>query len=492
MRKLLIILGIPIDDLNMEQTLERLERFVELGRATGKVHQVATVNTDFVVKSLGDPELRYLLQEADMSTADGMPLVWGARFLGVPLEGRVTGADLVPALAERAAQKGYSIYFLGAAPGVAARAAAVLQERYPSLRVAGICSPPYRPVLEMDPAIIQEIKAARPDILYVAFGNPKQEKWIGMYGRETGVPVMIGVGGSLDFIAGKTRRAPLWMQRMGLEWLYRVLLDPGRLWRRYVEDLFKFGLFFLRQWWLMRGHAAPSPVLPTTDVVLLEGTAILHVQGRIDVSSVQDFQKEAGRALEETPFLIISLEKVDFLDSSAVGALVGLAKQAHDAGGKLWLVAIPPSIYQTLRLLRLDRYFSISEDIDGALAMRRKRGQPPTSVVRQLSSWKIYQTPRRLDASTTPQMTQECIHILAENPRLVLDLSSSDFLASAGLAALVQLKRQAEQNGGNVRLAGCSADIARVIKLVHFDRLFNLYTDVQAAIRPDALNGHRS
>ena len=123
MRKILIILGIPIDDLNMDAALNCLEEFVAVGRVTGKTHQIATVNADFVVKAIDDPELRWILQESDMATADGMPLVWGARLLGVPLEGRVTGADLVPALAERAARNGYSIYLLGGAPGVAKNAA---------------------------------------------------------------------------------------------------------------------------------------------------------------------------------------------------------------------------------------------------------------------------------------------------------------------------------------------------------------------------------
>src|SRR6185503_16737239 len=150
MRKLLIILGVPVDDLNMAEALERLEDFIRIGRSTGKSHQIATVNADFVVNSLHDPELRRILQESDMATADGMPLVLGARLLGVPLTGRVTGADLVPALAERAAQQGYSIYLLGAQPGVAAQAAQVLQRNYPDLNIAGILSPPNCSILEMD------------------------------------------------------------------------------------------------------------------------------------------------------------------------------------------------------------------------------------------------------------------------------------------------------------------------------------------------------
>ena len=112
-------------------------------------------------------------------------------------------------------------------------------------------SPPYSSVLEMDRAILDE-SAADPDVLLVAFGNPKQEKWIGMYGRELGIPVMIGIGATLDFIAGHMQRAPEWMQNSGLEWLYRLLQEPGRMWRRYVVDMVGFSSFFVRQWWAMR------------------------------------------------------------------------------------------------------------------------------------------------------------------------------------------------------------------------------------------------
>jgi N-acetylglucosaminyldiphosphoundecaprenol N-acetyl-beta-D-mannosaminyltransferase len=202
MRKLLIILGVPIDDLDMSQALMRLEQFIALGRSTGKSHQVATINADFVVNSLNDSELRRILQESDMATADGMPLVLGARLLGVPLADRVTGADLVPALAERAAQKGYSIFLLGARPGVGIRAAEILQERYPGLTIAGVIAPPNVPIQAMDRSILDQIKAAKPDILLVAFGNPKQEKWIRMYADTLAVPVCIGVGGTFDMIAG--------------------------------------------------------------------------------------------------------------------------------------------------------------------------------------------------------------------------------------------------------------------------------------------------
>lgn len=367
MRKLLIILGVPIDDLDMSQALMRLEQFIALGRSTGKSHQVATINADFVVNSLNDSELRRILQESDMATADGMPLVLGARLLGVPLADRVTGADLVPALAERAAQKGYSIFLLGARPGVGIRAAEILQERYPGLTIAGVIAPPNVPIQAMDRSILDQIKAAKPDILLVAFGNPKQEKWIRMYADTLAVPVCIGVGGTFDMIAGITKRAPGWMQRAGLEWLYRLIQEPHRLWRRYVHDLLYFGYFFLRQWWAMRQGALPAPLLPISETVIVDKTVILNIEGRMDIDTYSLVIEHADKALQTSPCVVVNLARATFLDSTAMGALVALANRARAAGGSLRLAAVPPVIARTLALVRLDQFFEIFTDVETAL-----------------------------------------------------------------------------------------------------------------------------
>lgn len=371
MRNLLIILGTPIDDINMDEALNRIEEFIAAGRLTGKAHQIATINADFVVKSLHDAELRRILQEADMATADGMPLVWSARLLGVPIEGRVTGADMVPALAQRAAQRGYSIYFLGAAPGVAEKAASILQQQYPALQIAGIASPSPEAVHNGDPAIIAACKAAKPDILLVAFGNPKQEKWIYRHAQALGIPVMIGVGGTFDFIAGVTKRAPQWMQQHGLEWSYRLLQQPGRLWKRYITDLFGFGYFFLWQWWIMRKQEVASPVLPTSELLRVRETVIMNVKGRLDRSNQGAFAEKAYRALTEQPYLVINLAQTEFLDSSAIGTLVALRKQAREKGGNLWLTNLPASIGQVFALLRLDQFFEICPTVEEALHNRQ-------------------------------------------------------------------------------------------------------------------------
>jgi N-acetylglucosaminyldiphosphoundecaprenol N-acetyl-beta-D-mannosaminyltransferase len=486
MRKLLIILGVPVDDLNMSEALERLEEFIRIGRATGKSHQIATVNADFVVNSLHDPELRRILQESDMATADGMPLVMGARMLGVPLTGRVTGADLVPALAERAAERGYSIFLLGARDGVAARAAQILKSRYAGLKIAGVLSPPNMSILEMDRTILDEIKAAKPDILLVAFGNPKQEKWISMYAHELSVPICIGIGGTLDMIAGITKRAPLWMQRSGLEWLYRLAQEPRRLWKRYVLDLGYFGYFFVRQWWAMRRGRIPSTLLPLSDTIVVENTVILNIQGRMDSGNLAAFVDQATQALAVSPFLIVNLARAEFFDSSAMGALVALANRAREAGGGLRLVAVAPPVARILSLVRLDRFFDIDDDVETSLKSCRISSATWVAPEQDHHGWVVLKMPRSLDATTAPELIDSCTARMVENARLILDFSETTFVASAGLAAMVKLSRQSKEQGGELRVIGCSGDVLRGIKLVKLDLVIPLFQDLQSAIAPVA------
>lgn len=480
MRKVLILLGVPVDDLTMPEALDRLESFIAIGRATGKSHQIATVNADFVVNSLHDPELRRILQESDMATADGMPLVWGSRLLGVSLEGRVTGADLVPALAERAAEKGFSIYFLGARPGVAARAAEILRQRYPGLTIAGVHSPPNRPLLEMDTKILDDIRAAKPDILLVAFGNPKQEKWISMHARELKVPVSIGIGGTLDMIVGVTRRAPAWMQRSGLEWIYRLAQEPRRLWKRYAVDLGYFSYFYFWQLLAMRRRRPSLDLLPSAEAVLVDQTAVIRVKGRLDRATQDVFVQQAEQALEATPWIVVSLAQADFLDSSALGTLVTLANRARALGGGLSLADVPPAVLQVLKLVKLERFFDIHSTAEAAL-QAPKTSDVVTDVAQPRADWHVITAPRALDAATATSFLDAARQKIEQYTRVVVDLSNTNFIASAGLAALIQMNKLAQDRGGSLHIAGANGDTLRTMQLVKLDLILSLFPTVAAA-----------
>src|SRR5208283_1677859 len=207
------VMGLPLDSLTVPGAVDAVERLI----LSGGTHQVATANLDFMLNSLANAHLHRILAGCSLVLPDGMPLVWISRLLGHPLAERVTGVDLVPQLAALSARKGYKIFLLGGKEGVADRAAKLLESNYPGVRIVGTYAPFHEELARMDHSeILDRIAAAKPDILLVAFGNPKQERWIWMHRKRLGVPVAMGVGASFDIIVGDVRRAPRWIQRCGM------------------------------------------------------------------------------------------------------------------------------------------------------------------------------------------------------------------------------------------------------------------------------------
>jgi len=222
----LSILGVRVDDVTYEEALAHVERCI----GDGGVHQIATVNVEFIMEARRNRAFKHILAEAGLCVPDGVGVLWASRQQGKPLRQRVAGVDLVERIAARAAEQGWRIYFLGAAQGVAERAATTLAQRYPGLKIAGCYAG--SPRREEEDDIVGWVRAAEPDVLFVAYGAPRQDLWISRNQARIGVPVAIGVGGAFDFIAGVTQRAPKWMQRSGLEWLHRLLRQPWRLRRQ--------------------------------------------------------------------------------------------------------------------------------------------------------------------------------------------------------------------------------------------------------------------
>lgn len=221
------ILGVRVDALTYADLLEHIATFI----ASGRPHQIATVNPEFVMEAQRNARFRAVLEKADLCLADGVGLLWAARRQGRTLPQRVTGSDALPLIAERAAQAGWRLYLLGAADGVAERTGRLLQARYPGVTIAGAYAGSPAPADAS--AIIGRVRAARPDVLFVAYGAPKQDLWIAEHRDALGVPAMIGVGGAFDHLVGVRRRAPAWLQRLNLEWLFRLITQPWR-WRRQL------------------------------------------------------------------------------------------------------------------------------------------------------------------------------------------------------------------------------------------------------------------
>ncbi|WP_245860788.1 WecB/TagA/CpsF family glycosyltransferase [Candidatus Chloroploca asiatica] len=222
------ILGVAIDDVIEAEAVTRIAAMLESGGA----HQICTVNPEFINEAARNPCFAEVLAQADLCTADGIGVLLAARYLGTPLRGRVTGVRLTHRLAQLAAERGYRLFLLGAAPGVAEEAAAVLQAAYAGLTIVGCVAG--SPAPHHEPFLQQVIRSARPDILLVAYGHPKQDLWIARNQPILQVPVAVGVGGVFDYLAGRVPFAPAWVRQLGLEWLYRLVSQPRR-WRRIID-----------------------------------------------------------------------------------------------------------------------------------------------------------------------------------------------------------------------------------------------------------------
>lgn len=233
------ILGVGIDKVNSQQALEKIGAFI----ASGQPHQIVTANAEIIYQASKNEKMRHVINNAQMVTADGSGVVWASRQLGEPLEQRVTGIDLVNSICEQSAKDKWKIYILGSAPGVAAAAAVNIRNKFPGCNIVGTHHGYFNAKEEKQ--ILAELEQLKPDILFVALGAPKQEYWIACHLAELGIPVGMGIGGSMDVLSGNVKRAPKWMQKMSLEWLYRLLIQPTRFKR--VLALPKFMLAVKKQ-----------------------------------------------------------------------------------------------------------------------------------------------------------------------------------------------------------------------------------------------------
>lgn len=262
MRRVIDILGVRVDCVDFAQTLDQIAQWIEEGNAISsdaphpqskiqnpklvlegsKIHQICTVNPEFIMTAQRNTHFAAVLRQADLCVPDGIGVLWAARRQGVVLQERVTGSDGIYRICEQAAQRGWRVFLLGAAEGVAEQAAQRLVALYPGLQVVGAYNG--SPALADWPTIAERLTTAQPHILFVAFGHPRQDLWIAQHRHELPGQVALGVGGAFDFVAGVILRAPRWMQHWGIEWLYRLCQQPWR-WRRMAV----LPLFALRILW---------------------------------------------------------------------------------------------------------------------------------------------------------------------------------------------------------------------------------------------------
>ncbi len=500
------ILGVPFDNVTTSETIALIERMI----ASRQPHYLVTANVDFIVQAREDVELRRILFDAHLVLCDGTPLLWASRWLGNPLPERVAGSDLVPLLIEVAARNKYRLFLLGATPDSASHAVSKLQAQYPELIIAGHYSPPFNKLLDMDhDEIKRRISAAKPDLLFVSFGCPKQEKWIAMHYRALGVPVVAGVGATIDFLAGHVKRAPLWMQKCGAEWIFRVAQEPRRLFRRYLKDLGVFGSSILAQWWQLQFRrprrnadfqSAVSPICnrhrndpPLAQIESLSWQ-LLRVPKRLDLAAVNSDSIFTAQLATEPRHCLLEMAGVKFIDSTGVGALIHLQKRLHADGRQLVLVAPSPFVQRALILMRLQDFFASAPDLGAAQRLIQARASEQlvaatsaTGTAANPLLWhgeitaanaeKVWQR-IRAHLLSTPSPLEERAGERRQNPsslnapcqELIIDLSAVRFIDSTGLALMIRTKKMAQRNGANVLFTHPQPAVRNVLHLARLEQ----------------------
>jgi len=375
------ILGIPIDNVSMREAIDIIEEQI----AVGGFHQIATVNVDFLTKSIYDDEVKEILCRCDLVLPDGMPLVWASRWMGVALKERVTGADLVPQLAALSAVRGYRLFLLGAEEESSARAAAWIKSHYPGACIAGRYSPKVSSLDEMDHEdILQRIEAARPDILLVAFGHPKQEKWLAMHRHRLNVPICIGIGGSLDFLSGEASRAPEWMQTAGLEWVYRFLQEPKRLAKRYFDDAMCMLRYLTLQLAATARQGRKSSVGAFTSEIRTNAT-VIRIEGSLSGNLESLLENKIRNAIFSGKHVVLDASEITYIGPDALGTLVRLVALAHRWKREIWLTGLQPIVGSLINAARVRSQFRIAPK--AADALRRIEPDPVSENLSWTQEW---------------------------------------------------------------------------------------------------------
>jgi N-acetylglucosaminyldiphosphoundecaprenol N-acetyl-beta-D-mannosaminyltransferase len=462
------MMGVTFDRVSLAQALARIEEMV----TSRQLHYVVTPNVDFLVQAQRDVELRRILFDASLVLCDGTPLLWVSRLLGNPLPERVAGADLVPRLIEMAPDRAWRLFFLGGAPDVTSQAVLSLRKKYPGLTVAGHYSPPFRPLLEMDnDEIARRIRAAKPDLLFVSFGCPKAEKWIAMHYRSLDVPVIIGVGATIDFLAGKVKRAPSWMQRAGLEWVFRLSQEPRRLLRRYAADLWHFSRGIAVQCFCLQRRPRRAR-RPERFSVLMAEPRWLRIEApeRLDAGVVSAADTIWAGGFDR--HCLLDLAAVKFIDSTGVALLAQWQKQLRAGGRHLILMAPSRAVRRALRLMRIEHFFATAQDATearewiGPLLDSEDDEQPVLlhGAARSALAWRGEITAANAE-ELWKETERQLVALSSRNKHFSIDLSGLRFIDSAGVGLMLRAHGWAQRQGACVRFVDAPPNVQSVLRL---------------------------
>ncbi len=506
------ILGIPVDDYSLDETVETILKMVQAYAIDGRPRQVATVNVDFMVNALSwkkkrsrHPELLHILRHADLVTADGMPIVWASRLLGTPLKERVAGSDLVPALARAAAGREKSVYFLGGSRDLARQAAEVLVRRHPGLVVAGTGAPLVEiegeSLMEAeasDAEIVESINGSGADILLIGFGNPKQELWFHRNRYRLKVPVSIGVGGTFAFITGDVARAPAWMQHNGLEWIFRIVQDPKRLWKRYFIGFFKFSVLLLPVLVYARYHKAKYNLVNRLFRGWLPGEAYqdkpgpaggierIRMPGRLDGAYANPAARDMMARVSRARHVILDFSDTRFMDSSGLGLLIRIFKKRHETGNaRPYLLGLNRNLIHMLKVSRIwDMVHTHAYDHINDIwsAIRAGSKTVPLELVIGHGPGEAYlYLVGRLDAAAMAGVDTKRLFESLSGRNCLVDLEATEFVDSGGLGFFLKLQKLVNSHGKALVLYHVPAPVRQLFRITRLEALFLVEPDAASA-----------
>ncbi len=505
------VLGVPIDDVSLNEAVSDILEMMAAFHQDQRLRHVATVNVDFITNVLSwrfkktrHPELMHILRQADMVTADGMPLVWASKWLGAPLKERVAGSDLSPLLVAACEQEGKSIYFLGGKrfEMTAYRAARILQQQHPGLKIAGIDSPwvhvagePLAQSDEADQQIVEKINASGADLLFIAFGSPKQEIWFDRNRHRLKVPVTIGVGATFEFMAGTIARAPEWMQRTGLEWMFRLAQEPRRLWKRYLVDFVKFGLLVWPSVFFYRYEALKRRFKKKTLSTLHESQTLRQPSGnfhkhvflpqKLLASEMQTLLKDIQLSRTPPSMIVFDFSGVRDLTAGGIGTLIRIWQRLKTDRIPLAAAGFNPRVRRLLMVNRLMDYF-FPED---ANIFPSKTGSVnvshPTSfdyALQPISGDIVhFRLAGVFDTFQAAKIDYDALLQNIGDRDCILDLSMLSYIGSSGLMLLLNVSKSILSHGKCFVICHSQKNVRQLLQMAGLNRLFVILRDVTAA-----------
>lgn len=492
-------LGIPVDNFTLTEAVERI---VTLARIKdGKSRLVSTLNVDFLVNALGygfseprHPELLRVLRESEIVTADGFPIVWLSKIVGKPIKARVAGSDLVPALAKRIAGEELSLFLLGGGEGSAATAAQVLKANSPGLTIAGSAAPYIHtegPNVEKfsaeDHALVEEINASGASILLMGLGNPKQELWFDRNKERLNVPIAIGVGGTFEFIMGKVRRAPKFLQKLNLEWCYRITQDPKRLIGRYAKGL--VNLFVLATpllyYWLKESFLyRQTPNRPSTDIhwqsvwsSRSESLQILRLPKIVTPGYLAKLIDQLRENETNTGTRLLDFSQVKHICAAGHHELFRLAEILDRNPGSFSLLGLNKSVKRHLQACRVLDLLGQTQQGNNALSAISyvdQQAAPATEIgcnSYTMNATTLIFLSGRVDGHSLDGLGLiECMQHAARERTCIIDLRNVTLLEPTAITKLQTLINEVlKQGSGAIMVSGASEDITQMFQATGLD-----------------------